>query len=105
MTRTADIDGQQPRPLSPTTMTDADDPFRPRPRPRPPTMVSTVSMVVGPCQQQTRCGYLIGRLPVTMADDKANDNRDLQDHGDKTGRDDEVRVIDGGSPNQMAGSP
>ena len=105
MTWMSDIGGQRPHPLSPTTTTDADDPFRPRPQPQPPMMVSTVAMVVEPCQQQTRCGDLIGRLPVTMADDKANDDRDLQDHGDKTGQDDEARVIDSRSPNQMAGSP
>jgi len=42
---------------------------------------------------------------MTMVDDKTNDDRNLQDHGDKTGRDDEVRVIDGGSPSQIVGSP
>ena len=41
---------------------------------------------------------------MTMADDSDKTDND-RDHGDETGQDDEARVIDGGSPSQMAGSP
>ena len=41
---------------------------------------------------------------MTMADDSDKTDDDCN-HGNKTGQDDEARVIDGGSPSQMVGSP
>jgi len=55
----------------------------------------TVATAVGPCQWQTRHGDL------TMADDKTNDDCNGCRYGDEMGQDDEVRVIDGGSPSHM----